>query len=151
MTSVPAKRVLLVDDHTVVREGLAQLIGQCRDLRICAEAGDGAEALAQISRFQPDILVVDISLPGANGLDLIREVRARQPSLPILVLSMHREELYAERALRAGAQGYITKHEAAETVLNAIRQVLAGHRYLSTAMQVRLLRRNSGTSGGAPR
>lgn len=145
MTATPQKHVLLVDDHAVVREGLAQLIGQCRDLKVCGEAGDAREALDQLERFHPDIFVVDISLPGADGLDLIREVRARQPSLPILVLSMHREELYAERALQAGAQGYITKHEAAETVLSAIRQVLAGRLYLSNTMQVRLLRRTSGS------
>jgi DNA-binding NarL/FixJ family response regulator len=145
MTPTPQKEVLLVDDHAVVREGLAQLIGQCRDLKVCGKAGDAREALKALEACRPDIAVVDMSLPGADGLDLIREVRARRPSLPILVLSMHPEELYAERALQAGAQGYITKHEAAETVLGAIRRVLAGYFYLSDTMQMRLLHRAAGT------
>lgn len=133
------KRILLVDDHPIVREGLAQLINQSADLIVCGEAGETREALEALGRLAPDLAIVDISLRGGDGLELIKQASARWPSMPILGLSMHAEELYAERVLRAGARGYIMKQEATGNVLTAIRQVLGGNIYLSTAMRARLL------------
>jgi DNA-binding NarL/FixJ family response regulator len=134
------KRILLVDDHPIVREGLAELINRSGDLTACGEVGDAGEALQALEALRPDLAIVDISLGGVDGLELIKQARARWPSLPILVLSMHGEELYAQRVLRAGARGYIMKQEATRGVLTAIRQVLMGDVYLSPTMQAHLLR-----------
>ena len=134
------KRILLVDDHPIVREGLVQLVNQCADLVGCGEAGGTNEALEALGRLRPDLAIVDISFKGSDGLELIKQASTRWPTLPMLVLSMHSEELYAERVLRAGARGYIMKQEAASSVLTAIRQVLGGNVYLSAAMRARLLR-----------
>jgi len=134
------KRILLVDDHPIVREGLVQLVNQCADLVVCGEAGGTNEALEALGRLRPDLAIVDISFKGSDGLELIKQASTRWPTLPMLVLSMHSEELYAERVLRAGARGYIMKQEAASSVLTAIRQVLGGNVYLSAAMRARLLR-----------
>lgn len=128
------KRVLLVDDHPVLRMGLANIINQEVDLVVCAEADGERTAFAAVQANQPDIAVVDWSLQGRDAAELISTLRQRHPQIPILVLSMHDELLYAERALRAGAQGYIMKQEATEKVIEAIRCVVAGHSYLSTRM-----------------
>jgi DNA-binding NarL/FixJ family response regulator len=120
------RRVLVVDDHPIVRKGLAQLVAQERDLVICGEASDANEALEVIPEAAPDIVLVDISLEGTNGLELTKAVHHHNPDLPILVLSMHDEVLYAERALRAGAKGYLMKHEAPATLLQAVRKILDG-------------------------
>jgi DNA-binding NarL/FixJ family response regulator len=132
-------RVLLVDDHPVVRQGLAQLINGESDMEVCGQAESASEALKAIKQDEPDAAVVDISLKDSNGIELIKDLKVRHPQLPVLVLSMHDESFYAERCLRAGARGYITKEEAIETVLTAIRRVLSGDLYLSENMASKML------------
>ncbi len=132
-------RVLIVDDHPIVSQGLAQLIGREPDLEVCGCAPDVASALAAIAELDPDVAVVDLSLGNTSGLQLIKDCKVRYPELPILVLSMHDETLYAERSLRAGAQGYVMKKAAPETVLAALRRVVSGAIYLSDDMATRLL------------
>jgi len=132
-------KILLVDDHPVVRDGLAMRIERQPDLTICGQADGYRSALAQIEACRPDLVVVDLLLRDGSGLQLIRDIRSRHPRLPVLVLSMQDERLYARRALRAGARGYLMKGEATEQVVDAIRQILAGHVYLSPAMRVCLL------------
>jgi DNA-binding NarL/FixJ family response regulator len=127
-------KILIVDDHPIVREYLGGLIRQQPDLTVCGEAGDLRSGMEAVTRFRPDLVIVDISLKGAYGTDLIRDVKESFPKLPVLVLSMHEELLFAERALRAGARGYITKQEATHNILAAIRQVLDGKVYLSEKM-----------------
>ena len=124
-------RVLVVDDHPIVREGLALLFRQKMDLEICGEAEDAEQTLAAIAARTPYIAIIDITLKNSYGLDLIRLLRDRHPSLPVLVLSVHDESIYAERALRAGARGYIMKEELTEKVVEAIHCVLNGKIYLS--------------------
>lgn len=132
-------RVLLVDDHPILRKGLAELINQEADLMVCGEAEEAPKAFEAVGVLNPDVALVDISLKGGNGLELIKNIKARYPDLPLLVLSMHDETLYAERALRAGSLGYIMKEEAIEKVLTAIRHVIAGEIFLSDRMKGRLL------------
>jgi DNA-binding NarL/FixJ family response regulator len=126
-----ATRILLVDDHPMVRERLAEIIGHEKDLMVCGEAEDRAGALAAISAASPDLAIIDLALKNSNGLELIKDVHSRWPRLLVLVLSMHDESLYAERVMRAGARGYITKQEATRNILVAIRRVLSGEVYLS--------------------
>ena len=125
------ERVVIVDDHPLFRERLCELINHELDMEVCGEAEDAQLAIELIRNTSPDLAIVDITLKGSSGLELIKNVRALPTSVPVLVLSMHDESLYAERALRSGATGYITKHESAEKVLLAIRRVLAGEVYLS--------------------
>ncbi|MDW8308640.1 MAG: response regulator transcription factor [Verrucomicrobiales bacterium] len=125
------RRVMIVDDHPLVRERLAGLINEQPDLRVCCEAADLHEALHNLEQCPPDLAIVDLSLRNSHGLDLIKELHARRARLPILVVSMHDESLYAERALRAGARGYITKQEATQKVLQAMRRVLEGEVFVS--------------------
>ncbi len=132
-------RILIVDDHPLVRTGFAQLIGDCPDLEVCGEAADMAEALRLIDSDSPDLAIIDLSLAGGSGLDLIERIKSRNPDILMLVASMHDETLYAERVLAAGARGYINKQEAQENIIRAIRQVLAGKVYLSEAMTERML------------
>jgi DNA-binding NarL/FixJ family response regulator len=124
-------RVFLVDDHPLVREGLSMLINQEEDLEVCGEAGEPRDALRAIAKVQPDIVVIDLSLGEHSGMDLIRSLRAQAQNLPLIVLSMHDEKLYAERVIRAGARGYIMKREMSGTILAGIRQVLSGKLYVS--------------------
>jgi DNA-binding NarL/FixJ family response regulator len=124
-------RVLLVDDHPIVRQGLALLIDREPDLSVCGEAEGAHSAFHAITTLRPDIVVLDISLSGPDGLDVLKEIRTKTASLPVLILSMHDESIYAERAMRAGANGYIMKQEATEKVLVAIRRILQGEVYLS--------------------
>jgi len=124
-------KVLLVDDHPLVREGLVNLISQEADLQICGEAGNEPQALELIRTVQPHVAIVDISLESGSGIELIKSIKAMFPAITVLVLSMHDELLYAERALRAGARGYVMKREAAKKVIEAIRCVLAGQLYVS--------------------
>ncbi|MDJ0779730.1 MAG: response regulator transcription factor [Gammaproteobacteria bacterium] len=131
-------RILIVDDHPLVRAGFAQLIGDCPDLEVCGEAGDVAEALNQVEQSRPDLAIIDLSLAGGSGLDLIERLRARDQDLLMLVASMHDETLYAERVLAAGARGYINKQEAQDRIIQAIRQVLGGKVYLSPRMTDRM-------------
>ena len=133
------RTVLLVDDHPVVRQGLALLINREADLAVCGDAEEASAALRRIEELKPDLIVVDISLKGPDGLDLLKDIRARDPNLPVLILSMLDELLYAERALRAGANGYIMKQEATERVLVAIRRILSGEVYVSDRMADRML------------
>ncbi len=135
----PKRRVLVVDDHPIVRQGLAQMVNREPDLVICGEAEEAAGALQAIIDGKPDILIVDISLNGPDGLDLLKSIRMRYPGLPVLILSMHDESIYAERALRAGANGYIMKHEAAEKVLVAVRQILNREIYVSDRVASKIL------------
>ena len=136
----PARRsVLLVDDHPFMRAGLAQLIDRQPDLAVCGEAGNPAEAFTALGKSQPDLVLSDITMPGRSGLDFIKDLRARHPGLRVLVVSMHAEAIYAERALRAGASGYIMKEAGGENLLAAIRQVLRGETYVSARMAAKLL------------
>ena len=135
------KRVFVVDDHPIVRQGLAMLVNRQEDLTVCGEAEDSQTAMMAMEAAQPDILVLDISLNGPDGLDLLKSVRSRYSELPVLVLSMHDESVYAERALRAGAQGYIMKQEATEMVLVALRRILGREIYVSDRIAHRMLQR----------
>jgi DNA-binding NarL/FixJ family response regulator len=138
--SEKAKRIVIVDDHPLFRKGLEQLINSSDDaFHICGEANDAAEGLGVIRKLKPDLAIVDLSLPGANGIELVKNIRAEFQKLPVLILSMHDESLYALRALRAGAQGYVMKQEALENVIVAIREVLAGRPYLSSDMSAKLI------------
>src|SRR4051812_38389417 len=142
------RSVLLIDDHPIVRQGLSQLINQEHDLHVVSEAASAREALDAMDRGSPDIAIVDISLDDRSGIELIKDLRARDPNLPVLALSMHDEALYAERALRAGAKGYIMKQEATEKVMGAIRKVLEGQIYVSERMASRLLNQFVNTRPG---
>jgi DNA-binding NarL/FixJ family response regulator len=140
-----SSRVLIVDDHPAVREALALRIGRQPDLEVCGEAADMSEALRLVASTKPDVAVVDISLKSGNGIDLIKRIIDRNKRIRILVWSMHGESLYAERALRAGALGYINKDQATDTIVEAIRRVLAGKVWLSEATAQRMLQRAVGT------
>jgi DNA-binding NarL/FixJ family response regulator len=132
-------RILLVDDHPIVRQGLAELIDHEKDLAVCGVADDVHKALDQIGTLAPDLVIVDISLRGSNGIELLKNIKVRYPKQSVLMLSMHDESLYAVRALRAGAAGYVMKQEATEKVLTAIRQVLNGEIYLSERMEKKMM------------
>jgi DNA-binding NarL/FixJ family response regulator len=129
------RNILLLEDHPIVRQGLEQMINHEADLHVCGTAEDADRALQLIDEAQPDLLLLDISLQGANGLEVLKVVRERHPQLRVLILSMHDERLYAMRALGAGAAGYVMKQEATENVLTAIRRVLDGDVYLSAQME----------------
>jgi len=131
--------ILIVDDHPLVRAGFAQLIGDTPDLKVCCEAGDMASALQLLNSLTPDLAIIDLSLAGGSGLDLIEHIKARNSKILMLVASMHDESLYAERVLAAGARGYINKQEAQEKIIQAIRQVLKGKVYLSELMTEKIL------------
>jgi len=133
----PSKKVFIVEDHPVFREGLANLLKRERDLVVCGQAADFDDALSGISRLQPDLVLVDISLPGKSGLDLIKDLRAGKKPVKILVISMHDEAVYANRVLRLGGDGYIMKQEDPSEIVHAIRDVLGGHLYLSEAVLAR--------------
>ena len=142
--SKPKTRIFLVDDHPLVREWLTNLINEQEDLEICGEAEDAKSALAGIAASSPALAIIDISLNAASGLELIKDIRLQHPSVAPLVLSMHEEELYAERAMRAGAQGYVRKRQTSKNILAAIRRVLEGGIYVSekvsTAMALKFLK-----------
>jgi DNA-binding NarL/FixJ family response regulator len=135
----PRAKILIVDDHPVVREGLLRRINRQPDLVVCGEVGAAAEAMKAIAAGRPDLAIVDLTLQDKSGLELIKDIQTRYPRLPVLVLSMHDEKVYAPRALRAGARGYIMKQEAPEHVIEAVRRVLGGQVYLSEKMAARLL------------
>jgi DNA-binding NarL/FixJ family response regulator len=137
-------RILIVDDHPAVREALAFRIGRQRDLEVCGEAADMGEALRLVAETQPDVAVIDITLRSGNGIDLIKRILHSNDRVRVLVWSMHSEALYAERALRAGALGYIKKDQATAQIVEAIRRVLGGKVYLSEAMAERMLQRAVG-------
>jgi DNA-binding NarL/FixJ family response regulator len=133
------KRIVVVDDHPIVRRGFAFLINQETDMEVSGEAAEAGEALETIERIKPDLAIIDITLKDSNGMDLIKQLKRTSPGLPILVVSIHDELLFAERALRAGARGYIMKQEADEKMIEAIHRVLEGGIYLSRAMSERVL------------
>lgn len=138
-------RVLIVDDHPIVRQGITLLINREEDFEVCCEAGDAEQALQSLrecnSRKPMDIAIIDMSLPGISGIELIKTIHADYPEMPVLVMSMHDESLYAERALRAGARGYIMKQEATEKIMTAIRQIMRGEIYVSDKMRSIILQR----------
>lgn len=143
-TAPTRKRILLVDDHPFMRAGLAQLIDRQADMCVCGEAGDPAAAIAELAKTGADLVLTDITMPGRSGLEFIKDLQASHPELPILVVSMHDEVIYAERALRAGARGYIMKEAGGENLLGALRRVLAGQVYVSPNMSARILDNMSG-------
>lgn len=143
-----AHRILLVDDHPILREGFVQILNEQRDLEVCAQCETAAETIAAIPRCKPDLVIADIGLKGTNGIELIKSIRAIHENLPVLILSMHDESLYAERALRAGARGYVMKQSPVADVLEAVRRVLSGERYLSRNAQERIFQTLGG--GSAP-
>lgn len=134
-------RVLVADDHPIVRDGLVQLINQQADLICCAEAATQAEVFAAVTSHKPDLLVLDLRLRDGDGLELIKSLKSQHPDLPVLVLSQFDEELYAERALRAGALGYVMKEQASNEVVDAMRMVLKGKIYVTPEMTARLLQK----------
>jgi DNA-binding NarL/FixJ family response regulator len=138
------KRILVVDDHPLMREGVIQWIQRAPDLEVCGEAESASQALGLTEKLKPDLVLTDISLTGRSGLELIKDLRAARPGLPVLVLSMHDESLYAGRALRAGARGYVMKRAGGDRVVEAIREVLGGRIALSTEMATNLLEEYSG-------
>ena len=142
--NMPARRLLIVDDHPMMRNGLAQLIDSEGDLKVSAQADTARQAVELVSKQKFDLALLDISLPDKNGLELLKDLRALQPDLPILVVSMHDELIYAERVLRGGGRGYIMKQEGGEKFIRAIRQVLAGQIYVSEKMSARILEIFSG-------
>lgn len=133
------RRILMIDDHPITRRGLAEMINHERDLEICGEAEDAAMGLEAIATLQPDLVLVDLTLPRKSGLTLIKEIRVQYPSVLILALSMHDESIYAERVLRSGAQGYIMKNVGGVKLLKAIRQILDGQIYVSEKMSSKIL------------
>jgi len=144
--TVTKKRVVIVDDHPLVRERVAQIVNQELDMVVCGEAEDTRQAMETILREKPDLVIADITLKESSGLDLIKSIKQHSEKLPILVLSMHEESLYAERVLRAGASGYITKHQGPGEVVEAVRRVLGGEVYVSDKMASEFLR--SFSTGG---
>lgn len=149
--AVSPVRVLVVDDHPAVREAIAMRLKQAKDLIVCGEASDEGEALNLLEKEKPDIAIVDISLRKGSGIDLIKRARAKGAQSAFLVWSMFDEEIYAERALRAGAMGYINKQESTDRILDAIRQIVAGNVYLSEKMKNKLLRSNVSGIGASNR
>lgn len=142
-------RILMVDDHPIVREGMAMFLNGQADLQVCCEAGNAEEALALVATCDPAMAIVDISLGKDSGLDLIKSLRRLSPGLAILAMSLHDESIYAERALRFGANGYLMKHAATANILLAVRRILAGGIYLSDAMHGRLAQTLATPGSGA--
>src|SRR5260370_464686 len=132
------KRILLVDDHPVLRKGLVRLIDSKHEFLVCGEASTAQDAMALIRKLGPDLVIVDIGLPGTSGIELTKTIRAEFPKLPVLILSMHEEALYATRALRAGAMGYIVKQDAIDNILVALREALNDRQYLSPVIPTQL-------------
>lgn len=141
-------KVLVVDDHPLVRERVSELINQEPDLQVCGEAEDAVQALKSVEDDKPDLAIVDITLKDSYGVELIRQLKELYPDLPTLVLSMHDESLYGERALRAGARGYLTKQEATKKIIDAIRTIRRGELYVSDKLAGSLVRKVAGRSEG---
>jgi len=148
----PAKQktsVVIVDDHPIARQGLTQLINQEPDLRVCADVENAAQALEAIQSHKPGLVIADLSLKEGSGIELVKNIKTQFDSVPVLVFSMHDESLFAERALEAGALGYVMKQEPTEVIMVAIRRVLGGDIYLSEAMTNRLLKKTGNSHGEA--
>ncbi len=140
------KRVVLIDDHPIMRHGLAQLVRGEAGLDVCGEAGSAREGLEVVGRLKPDLAIIDLTLPDKNGLELVKDIRAMHPATQCLVLSMHDEALYGERSLRAGARGYVMKEEAADHLISAIQKVLGGGLYVSETLNARMLEQVTGSA-----
>jgi DNA-binding NarL/FixJ family response regulator len=138
------KKILVVDDHPFMRAGMTQLIDRQPDLQVCGEAGNSADAMREVARCHPDLVLTDLTMPGRGGLEFIKDLQAMAAGVPVLVMSMHDEAIYAERVLRAGGRGYIMKEAGGENLLAAVRQVLRGEVYVSPRMAARLLEMFSG-------
>ena len=143
------KKILLVDDHPLLRKGLAQLINQQKDLAVCGEAEEAADALKLIETLQPDLAVVDISLRDSSGIELIKDFRIRAPNMLVLVLSMHDEVVYADRVLKLGARGYVSKKEDPDRVIEGIHRLLKGEVFISKEVSSRILQKFVGNRGDA--
>ena len=130
--------VLIADDHAIVRQGLRQILSETEDLVVAGEADDGVDAMRLVRQGDWDVVLLDISMPNRNGIDTLKMLKKEYPRLPVLILSMHQEELYAVRALKSGASGYLTKQSAPELLVTAIRQVASGHKYVSPSLAVKL-------------
>ncbi|HZR78491.1 MAG TPA: response regulator transcription factor [Chthoniobacterales bacterium] len=143
------KKILLVDDHPVLRKGMVRLIDANNDFEICGESSNATEAMALIRELSPDLVIVDIGLPGTSGIELTKTIRAEFPKLPVLILSMHEEVLYATRALRAGASGYIVKQDAIDNIAVAVREALIGRRYLSPVIAEQMQQNGSASATSA--
>jgi len=131
-------RILVADDHAIVREGLKQILADVSDMTVCDEAASGAETLEKIRKGEYDVVLLDISMPGRSGLEVLKDIKAEHPKQPVLILSMHAEEQYAVRALRAGASGYLTKASAPDELIGAIRKVSYGRKYVSASLAEKL-------------
>lgn len=142
-------RLLVVDDHPMMRHGIAQLLNGEPDMTVCDEAESARQAISQVREHRPDLVLADLTMPGKDGLDLIRDLQAQHPNIPTLVISMHDETLYAERVLRAGGRGYIMKHEGGDKLLAAIRRVLKGKVYVSERISEQILENLSGLAPAA--
>ncbi|MCX6857647.1 MAG: response regulator transcription factor [Verrucomicrobia bacterium] len=140
-------RILLIDDHPIMRHGLAQLLGSEEGLKICGEAGSAREGMIAAETLKPDLVIIDLTLPDKHGLELLKDLQVQHPGLRCLVLSMHDEDLYAERALRAGARGYIMKEAAADHLVTAVRKILSGGLYLSEDLASKMIEQLSGVRG----
>jgi len=143
-TDTDKAKIVIVDDHPIVRQGLKELINHENDLTVCGQAGDAHQAMKIIKSLSPDMVIVDITLKEKNGMELIKDIKVQYPNLPVLALSMHDETLYAERAIRAGARGYIMKQQATEKVVAAIRKVLKGEVYISERMVAKVMGKLAG-------
>jgi len=148
--STARKKILLVDDHPMMRMGVTTLINGEPDLTVCCQASQAEEALTEIPKCSPDLVITDMTMPGRGGLEFIKDVKGLYPGLPVLVVSMHDEKLHAERALRAGARGYLMKEAGGEKMLEAIRKVLKGQVYVSETMSARILDNLSGRKARGP-
>ena len=143
------KRVLIVDDHPIFRAGLTGLVNLEVELTVCGEAHDAAQAMQALEKLKPDLVLLDMSLPGKSGLELVKDIRALAPQTPVLIISMHDETLYAERVIRAGGRGYIMKQEGPEKIVQAVRKVLSGGISVSERIASQILDAMSGGKGGA--
>jgi DNA-binding NarL/FixJ family response regulator len=144
---VNCTRILLIDDHPIMRHGLAQLLGAEDGLIICGQAGSARDGLAAAHQLKPDLVIIDLTLPDKHGLEVLKDLQVQHPGLRCLVLSMHDEDLYAERALRAGARGYIMKEAAADHLVTAVRKILSGGLYLSETVASKMIEQLSGVRG----
>jgi len=149
-SNAASKRIFLVEDHAILREGLSLFIGQEPGMEVCGEAGSAAAALSAIQDLRPDVVVTDISMPGMNGVEFIKNLKALHPEIAVVVLSMHDESIYAERALRAGALGYVMKKESTKEVIIALRKAFLGERHVSKKVAGSLTRKMLGTQGSVP-
>ncbi len=138
------KRIMVVDDHPIMRQGLCALIGAEQDFVVCAEAESAEQAVGVAEKEKPDLLIADITLPGRNGIELIKDLQSVTPDIPVLVLSMHDEGIYAERVLKAGGRGYVMKQEGGLSLVTAIRKVLSGQVYVSESISAKILDAMSG-------